>query len=197
MALRAVIFDCFGVLLGDVLLHKEADLRAAGENDKAEQLGAIMRRMDRGLLTAADALKEESELLGLSEAELVALFARGEVLNESLVPIIRRVHTQYKTGLLSNIGARSQIERRMPEGLLDELFDAVVVSGEVGSVKPEPRIYEVMLEKLGVNANEAIMIDDQLAYCQGAEAVGVRAIQFTDTAQLEREFAELEKEFGA
>jgi putative hydrolase of the HAD superfamily len=58
-----------------------------------------------------------------------------------------------------------------------ELADAVILSCEIGSVKPSPEIYLTALEDLGVAAADAVMIDDQPAFCAGAEAVGVRAIR--------------------
>lgn len=57
------------------------------------------------------------------------------------------------------------------------LADSVILSCEVGSVKPFPEIYVSALEDLGVAATDAVMIDDQPSFCAGAEAVGVRAIQ--------------------
>ena len=57
------------------------------------------------------------------------------------------------------------------------LADAVVLSCEVGSMKPSPDIYRTALDDLGVAAADAVMIDDQPGFCAGAEAVGVRAIQ--------------------
>ena len=57
------------------------------------------------------------------------------------------------------------------------LADAVILSCEVGSVKPSADIYLSALDDLGVAAVDAVMIDDQPSFCAGAEAVGIRAIQ--------------------
>ena len=57
------------------------------------------------------------------------------------------------------------------------LVDAVILSCEVGSMKPYPEIYVTALEELGVAAVDAVFIDDQPTFCVGAEAVGVRPIQ--------------------
>ena len=67
-------------------------------------------------------------------------------------------------------------------GLLDylgvlPLADAVVLSCEIGSMKPHPEIYVTALADLGVAAGDAVFIDDQPRFCVGAEAVGIRAIQ--------------------
>ena len=57
------------------------------------------------------------------------------------------------------------------------LVDAVILSCEVGSMKPYPEIYVTALDELGVAAVDAVFIDDQPTYCVGAEAVGIRPIQ--------------------
>jgi putative hydrolase of the HAD superfamily len=61
------------------------------------------------------------------------------------------------------------------------LVDAVVLSCEVGSIKPSPDIYVTALEDLGVAAADAVFIDDQHPFCVGAEAVGIRPIQIIRT----------------
>jgi putative hydrolase of the HAD superfamily len=57
-------------------------------------------------------------------------------------------------------------------------FDHVTLSYEVHSVKPQPAIYEHCLKGLGVAADRAIFFDDRIANCQGAEMLGLRAIEF-------------------
>jgi HAD superfamily hydrolase (TIGR01509 family) len=71
-------------------------------------------------------------------------------------------------------------------GLNDE-FDAVILSFEVGAQKPEPEIYRFALERLGVqDPARAIFVDDQTAYCDGAAVVGL------DTRLIIRRHAPLE-----
>ena len=59
-------------------------------------------------------------------------------------------------------------------------FDFVTLSYEVHSVKPEPAIYEHCLDGLGIEAERALFLDDKMPNIQGAELLGMRAIQFTD-----------------
>jgi putative hydrolase of the HAD superfamily len=66
---------------------------------------------------------------------------------------------------------------------VDEIFDVVVDSAFVGARKPEPRIYELTLEALGVDAGSAVLIDDVEANCDGARAVGLGAVWFQSTEQ--------------
>lgn len=59
-------------------------------------------------------------------------------------------------------------------------FDFVTLSYEVRSAKPEPAIYEHCLEGLGLEPGQTLFFDDKIANIQGAELLGIRAIQFTD-----------------
>jgi HAD superfamily hydrolase (TIGR01509 family) len=58
-----------------------------------------------------------------------------------------------------------------------EMADSLVLSCEVGWIKPSPRIFRHALEQLGVPASEALFVDDQLAFCAGSEAIGVKGVQ--------------------
>jgi putative hydrolase of the HAD superfamily len=66
---------------------------------------------------------------------------------------------------------------------VDEIFEEVVDSGFVGHRKPEPRIYELTIERIGVPAERCLMVDDLEANVRGAEAVGMRAVHFQDNEQ--------------
>jgi putative hydrolase of the HAD superfamily len=66
---------------------------------------------------------------------------------------------------------------------VDEIFDVVVDSAFVGSRKPEPRIYEITLERLEVPASSAVMIDDLELNCQAARELGMKAVWFRSTDQ--------------
>ena len=63
-------------------------------------------------------------------------------------------------------------------------FRDIVVSGEEKRIKPDPRIYEILIERNGLNAPECLFIDDVERNVQGAEAVGMRALRFQSPAQL-------------
>lgn len=64
---------------------------------------------------------------------------------------------------------------------LDDLFEVIVNSGIEGTRKPEARIYELTLERLGASAQECLFVDDIDANCEAARALGIHAIQFVET----------------
>jgi HAD superfamily hydrolase (TIGR01509 family) len=78
-----------------------------------------------------------------------------------------------RTGLISNSWGEG-----LPydKDLLGELFDGIVISGDVGMHKPEPEIFELGAERIGVPPSDCVFVDDLRENCEGAEAVGMTAI---------------------
>jgi epoxide hydrolase-like predicted phosphatase len=66
---------------------------------------------------------------------------------------------------------------------IDELFEVVVDSGFVGFRKPAPEIYTLTLDKLGVQAEETLFIDDMDINCDAARELGMQAVHFRDNEQ--------------
>ena len=63
----------------------------------------------------------------------------------------------------------------------------MVFSYEIGTTKPDPKAYEAIANKLGAKPSEAVFIDDQLAYCEGAEDFGMKAIVYSNFPQIKTE----------
>lgn len=72
------------------------------------------------------------------------------------------------------------------------LLDDIVISGEVGAIKPEPAIFEIMLKRIGRPAAECLFIDDALANIEAARAMGFATVHFQSPEQLENELHLLE-----
>lgn len=173
---KAVIFDCFGVLLHTAFSERFAELEAV-EPAKAQDLRAVYHAADRGILSTEDVVESAANLLGMEPHEYRDVQARGETRNQPLIDFIQTLKPYYKVGMLSNVSGRDRIEARFELGQLDTLFDTVVVSGAEGFVKPQPEVYEIAAARLGVSPSECVMVDDVEAFCCGAEEVGMRAVQ--------------------
>jgi putative hydrolase of the HAD superfamily len=139
----------------------------------------------RGKLSMADSFALTLPVCGVDPtpelvSALVATDARvlheDSRLYDDAVPFFGKLRSRgIGIALVSNCSdnARSMLEKL---GVL-ALVDAAVLSCEVGSLKPSREIYLSALDDLGVAAADAVMIDDQVRFCVGAEAVGIRAIQ--------------------
>jgi len=108
-------------------------------------------------------------------------FFAGDAIDTGLLDTIRSLRPQYKVGLISNAwsGLRVYISRN---GFAD-IFDHMVISAEVGMMKPDPQIYYHALEQFGVIPQEAVFLDDFEENITGAQAIGMNAIHFTDPRQ--------------
>jgi 2-haloacid dehalogenase len=97
----------------------------------------------------------------------------------------------YTTAALSNWSAETFPVARQKFDFLN-WFDVAVISGEVKMIKPDPRIFELLLERLGRRAEECIYIDDVEANVRAAHELGFRAIHFTSPDQLREELRRME-----
>ena len=176
--IRAVIFDCFGVLTTDGwLAFRERFLNASP--DKLALAIASNKRVDAGVISYNDFIHEIAELAGITDEKATQII-EGNTENESLFEYIRdEIKPRYKVGMLSNAG--DNWLDRLFEPWQVELFDEVVLSYQVGAIKPDPIMYQTIADKLGVLPEECLYIDDQERYVQGARDIGMTAIHFRDT----------------
>jgi putative hydrolase of the HAD superfamily len=81
-------------------------------------------------------------------------------------------------GLISN--AWPDLREYIVKQKFDDAFDSMVISAEVGVMKPEARIYQIALEQAGASPNEAVFVDDFYENIEGCEKVGMQGIHFED-----------------
>ncbi len=180
--IKAIIFDCFGVLIQDATKHFSAEL-LAHDPEKAKQFKALAHTMDKGIMSEEEGGALQAALLGMTPEAFRDSKNKGEVRNDELIEYILSLKDDYTVAMLSNINSRARLDVRFKPNQLDEVFDLVVASGDEGFIKPEPEIYEITAAKLGVAPEECIMIDDIEVFCQGARDVGMQAFQFTSNTQ--------------
>lgn len=180
--IKAIIFDCFGVLLGDA--HKMHIMQVQATDPKrAMEIRAINHASDMGILTRQESTQAVSDLLGIEPEELLHEQEQVEVPNLELLEFIASLKPRFKIGMLSNISSRERVGIRFEPGQLDAHFDTIVASGDVGYVKPQPEIYEIAATRLEVQPSECLFIDDIADFCEAARGVGMHAIQFLNTQQ--------------
>jgi epoxide hydrolase-like predicted phosphatase len=139
-----------------------------------EALG-LLRRLEKGEVDVDEFEPAFAAAIEVDDHEgLVERLFRGIGPDEAMVDAVRTARQSgIRTGLISNSwGDGIQYE----ESLMDELFDGVVISGDVGLHKPQPEIFELGASKIGVPPAECVFVDDLRENCDGAEAVGMTAI---------------------
>jgi len=184
---KAIIFDFFGVIRGEAY---ESWLDKRGLKREGVFLD-VVRAMDSGVISMEDFLQTLSQEVGDTPETILKEINGGAIINEDVVSIIQDLRTNYSIGLLSN-ASMAIIKPLLRDHNLTELFDEVVVSSDVGHIKPYPEIFEIMLDRLGVVANEAVFIDDSKSNVDGAAAVGIVGLVFTGAVTLREDLGQLE-----
>ena len=187
MAVKAVIFDCFGVLItiGRDLLHQTYP-------QFSDQLTELERKSDSGLVSRSEFYNSVVTITGISMDDAMNKYYSVENYNQSSIDLIKQVKApgRYKIGLLSNIG-HGWLDDFLPIMNSMNLFDAVILSSDIGITKPDPKIFELMAEKLGVNTDECIMIDDTPVNIASAINTGMQGIIFDSIDQAKTDLGKL------
>jgi epoxide hydrolase-like predicted phosphatase len=188
--IRAVIFDLGGVLVRTYDRIPRTDLAARLGMDYT-QLSDLIFDSESARLAALGQISADRHWeavrarLGLSPEKFAVVreeFWAGDDLDTGLVDFLRALRSRYQTALLSNAwdDLRGVLES---EWKILDAFDQVIISAEVGLVKPDERIYRLAVERLGVAPEEAVFVDDYSENIDGARAAGLHAIQFRSSEQ--------------
>jgi putative hydrolase of the HAD superfamily len=138
----------------------------------------LLRGLETGELAEPEFERRFGELLGLESHDgLIGDMFADLGPDDEMVGAVRAAHEAgVKTGLISNSWGLSIYDRAPVD-----LFDVAIISGEVGLHKPQPEIYELACERLGVEPAAAVFVDDLRENCAGAEAVGMTAVLHRET----------------
>jgi epoxide hydrolase-like predicted phosphatase len=150
---------------------------------------ADLRELETGRMEEQEFERRFAERLGLQDAaDLIDSMFRGMKPCEPMVAAVGAARAEgVRTGLVSNSWSTSHYDRSM----LTKLFDAVVISAEVGLHKPQPEIYLLASKRLAVEPERCVFVDDLRENCAGAEAVGMTAILHRDVADTVARMEEL------
>lgn len=186
MTVRAVFFDFGGVIQRTEFQAPRQRLaeRFRVDYDDIDKLvfaSESARRASVGEITEDAHWAHVLKWMKKPASELQTIkdeFFGGDVIDHELVTFIRSLRGKFHVGLISNAwdGMRPFLEK---SGLL-EIFDTVTISAEVGTMKPEAKIYHLALEQAQVQAKEAVFVDDMPANISACEAIGMKGILFKD-----------------
>lgn len=177
--IKAVIFDCF-----DVLVESSYKRFYRTYLSEKPEIVAEIQKLDeascRGEMTQEDFYAGVAKLSNMETAEVRTQMRSSPVNIDLLEYIGSHLKPEYKVGFLSNVATD-----RMNELFTDEqqqLFDDVVLSYKVGLAKPDEKIFQLAATRLGVQPSECIFVDDSQRYVDGALMAGMESILFTSTA---------------
>jgi epoxide hydrolase-like predicted phosphatase len=194
MRIEGIVSDFGGVLTSALRDSFVGVLDASGVS--FEELGMAMAalteregsnplfELETGRLSEARFMGSLSDELSARRGSRVELGGFGERYfrhlepNQRMIEYMRELRDRgYKLAICTN-NVREWEARWRAMLPVDEIFDVVVDSAYVGTRKPEPRIYEVTLERLGTSPEATLFIDDVEINCQGARDLGLTAVHF-------------------
>lgn len=136
----------------------------------------LLRELEKGEVEDADFEARFGALIGVEPDDLIARLFAGLGPDQTMIEAVRSARSAgIPTGLISNSWGTGIYERAPLE-----IFDATVISGDVGLHKPQPEIYRLGAERLGVPAEACVFVDDLRENVAGAEAVGMTALLHRD-----------------
>lgn len=183
--IKEIIFDCFGVLTQD---GWTAFTKKYATPETADDLHAVNAVADKGIIGYPEFLKQVSEITGAPEATAHQIITSSLHPNEEIFALAHALKRNYNLGIISNVG--SPLRDYFPSGYLDD-FVVQTLSFEVGIIKPSAEIFTLHLQRSGVDAAEAVFIDDRLSNCEAARNVGLHAIHFQTLDLLSSELLKL------
>ncbi|HEX2232289.1 MAG TPA: HAD family phosphatase [Thermoleophilaceae bacterium] len=169
--LTSNVFDAFRDFCREEGLEPETVRQLFRDDPRALQL---VRSLEVGEIEEEEFSSGFGGLLGIRDSNGLVdrIFGRIEPDTAMIAAVKRARAAGVRTGLLSNSMGTGRYDREA----FPELFDGVVISGEVGLHKPQPEIFELATERVGLPAEECVFVDDLKENCDGAEAIGMTAI---------------------
>ena len=195
MKVHAVLFDLGGVILRTEYQapreHLAERLHVTYEDlDKIVFASETARLASLGSISVAQHWAAVVSRLGRPPSEIdrirTELFA-GDVLDRDLLEFVRSLRPRRKTGLISN--GWPDLRDYIAGQHFEDAFDTLVISAEVGVMKPAREIYDMALHNLGVQAPQAALVDDAPENIRAAAEVGMHGIVFETPAQMRGELA--------
>lgn len=185
--IRAIIFDCFGVLTTDTW---RAFLDTLPESANIDEARSLNHALDAGIISHEEFVDGVELATGFRPPEIEKMMGGEVAKNIALLDYIRQLKPHYAIGLISNISSNW-----IRDSFLNEqeqlLFDQMILSYEVGMTKPDPRIFMLACERLRVGPHEAVMVDDIEQYIAAAEAEGLHGVVYKDFVQLKDDLTAL------
>ncbi len=184
--IRAVIFDMGGVILRTEDLSSRTKLAAKFGLSCRELENIVFQspesvRAELGEFTREEHWKNMARLLNFPDSELDEFqraYWDGDAVDKELEAYIRGLRPRYKTALLSNAWEGTRIDAPVRGFTFLDAFDETIFSWEVRLRKPDPKIYQLVLDRMGVQPQEAVFVDDYYKNIEGAQAVGMHTVWF-------------------
>jgi putative hydrolase of the HAD superfamily len=194
--IRTVILDLGNVLVwhdNDRLFERLAQRARRQPSEVAKMMtGPNWLAANLGQLDSEGIRRTSCAALGVDipPAEFFPLFCSHFRVHEEVLPLVERLVGRVKLVLLSNTNAIHADYCRKILPLLRR-FDHVLLSHELGRVKPDPELFREALRRAETRPDETAFFDDLPEYVEAARALGIQAFRFTDAASFAGQLASI------
>lgn len=175
---KAIIFDFYGVFCSDLTMNWFTKI-VPNYEDLFVDFYEICSLSDYGKVTRQEFHEKLHELTGIPTDEIVEGIKAEAWMNKDVIELARSLKKNYKIALMSN-ATDEWITPLLKENNMNDIFDTVVVSANVGIAKPEKGIFDYTLDKLQLDASEVIFIDDRLKNVEAGNSFGIKSLLFTN-----------------
>jgi epoxide hydrolase-like predicted phosphatase len=180
--IKAIIFDFYGVICSDdYWKFVKADKNMPGK------FAQLSYSVNLGELSWEAFVQKISAETGQSIKTVNRLY-ESEKINRPLAIYIEKLHKKYKTALLTNASSEF-LRSELKKAGLTTIFDSIVMSSEVGMAKPDPRIFQHVINELGVKPEETVFVDDLRKHTDAARSLGIKTILFSDYEQFKKDLS--------
>lgn len=177
-----VMFDCFGVICGEIAPFIFAKYYKDPEEAKRRK-NEFCHPADLGLVTEREMFENIAAAIGIDTDSLEVEWNSYVRLNEEIIPIIKKLSESCDLAMLSN-AMEGLGDRCLERFNLAPLFDKVFLSFRHGIAKPDPAYYRLCVDSFKKNYDEIYMIDDNPANLEPLAALGIKGILYENINSL-------------
>lgn len=188
--MKTVIFDFFGVVCSEIAPFVLPKYMSA--SDAVRYKATIVQDADLGYISQEEMFNRLSAIAKVPARQLEEEFWSHVKIDPETVTLIDALHGKYRTALLTN-AIIPFVRQIIAHNNLSRLFDVIMVSAEEHMAKPDPAFFRLLLDKMQIEAADAVFLDDNPVNLEGAKNAGISAILFTTAPEAARE---LHQQFG-
>lgn len=160
-------FEAYETVRSEQLKRQKQTLK---EYDMKERLAKVLESLDFNASASSEIVRQTLDAYFED-------YVRRVDVEKEVIQTLRSLLPRYRLGVVTNFAYPSGIHAILGKYGLEKIFDPIVISGEVGWIKPSPIIFQVALSKLGMSADQVVFVgDDPETDIKGAKNVGMKTV---------------------
>ncbi len=187
--IKAIIFDFAGVIATESFMIWLSE-NIPDFNNKKQIYLDLSYQVDSGKISAAEFSRILGKDTGKNPEDVWPEIFSLITINPSMIQLLKKLRKNYKIGLLTN-HITEWITHTITSHNLAVYFDEIVISSKEKVIKPDSKIFHIMLERLGVKPSESVFIDDRQINVEGANNIGMKGLLYTTDEALMKDLASL------